>query len=181
MVSKMVQSIIATNAASPVVKQPPLPVPDAPAFSVPESDPPASSQSAGGSGSGALSSSSAVYLHIMQEVAADPGFADYVAGQMSHATHYARLGNVMEAAVKAGQDADQKIIDGLQPQLTAIYESDKAAGKSGAETVADVLELQLAQPQSYWNAIDPDHLMSNDAKGLAQAELNTLQATSSGQ
>lgn len=62
----------------------------------------------------------------------------------------------------------------IQPQLQSLYSQDKGQGKTGAQTVADLLALQLAQPQSYWDARDPDKITGN-AKEIAQIQLSVLQ------
>lgn len=108
----------------------------------------------------------------MQEAATNSQYGDEVAAQMSNAPHSAVLAShVFDATYQA----DQATVDSIQPQLTSLYDSDKAAGKSGAETISDILKFEISQPQSFWNAVDPDHLQSGDAKGYAQAELDTLQ------
>lgn len=68
--------------------------------------------------------------------------------------------------------ADQ--VAAVQSQAKAVYQQGKAAGKSDAEICADLLKFQLSQPDSYWQARDPQGL-AGDLKGTTKAELDALQ------
>lgn len=66
-----------------------------------------------------------------------------------------------------------KAANAITPQIQSLYASDQAAGKSGAQTITDILQMELSQPQSYWDAQDPNHL-GGDQKQIAQIELALL-------
>jgi hypothetical protein len=122
-------------------------------------------------------------LHQMQNVANDSGYAATVAQQMAGnvgvlVQSASSLGLQYPSAAYSQWDAriqqSQATVNAFQQQAQALYQSDKAEGKSGAETVADILRLQLSQPQSYWKARDPDNLQG-DLKGQTQSALTVLQ------
>jgi len=63
------------------------------------------------------------------------------------------------------------IVDPVEAKLKAAYQDNMAQGKSGVETYLNMLELQVSQPQEYWDAIDP---YSPVPKEIAQGKLNLL-------
>jgi hypothetical protein len=115
--------------------------------------------------------------HEMENVANDPAYAATVAQRMAGPYGVLIHINTQDPGDTTGwmerDDAAQATVSSLQPQLQALYQSDKAQGKSGAQTVADMLQLQLSQPQSYWAAMDPDHLQG-DVKSTVQTQLTVL-------
>jgi hypothetical protein len=112
------------------------------------------------------------FKNQMQQIADDPAYAAGTARLMTGGTHYAVLNSHVFDPIYGGYQAQ---LDSIEPDLASLYRSDQAQGKSGAETVADMLRFEIAQPQSYWSAADPDHLLSNDPKAFAQAQLAALQ------
>ncbi|MDR3435097.1 hypothetical protein [Telmatospirillum sp.] len=128
-------------------------------------------------------------MNIMQEVANDPDFANSWAGHLSATNTLIAVQLPMNAdgtvnttlmddpnwftQFDAKIDQAQAIVNSFQQQAQALYNSDKSQGKSGAQTVADILELRLAQPQSYWDAVDPTNIEAN-AKDDVQTQLNIL-------
>jgi len=126
-------------------------------------------------------------LHYVQDLVADPTYA------MSQMEKYCsgKMAVLMKLPVPAnGQEGyvDPEIVHAaferyfsFQSQVQAVHdhaktllEKGKAEGKSGAEIYADVLRDQLSQPDSYWQARDPDNLWGQP-KEKVQAELNALE------
>ena len=64
-------------------------------------------------------------------------------------------------------------LNGINPQLQMIYNRDQSAGKSTAQSIDDMLALQLSQPESYWNARDPDHILGNQ-KEIVRIQFDAL-------
>lgn len=62
----------------------------------------------------------------------------------------------------------------LQPQLQATAEQDQAANKSQAETISDLLQMQLSQGQAYWAAQDP-YGHAGDQQSIARIQFEVLQ------
>lgn len=65
-------------------------------------------------------------------------------------------------------------VNAVHANARTLYERGVAEGKSGAEIYRDILKEQLAQPDAYWQARDPDHLFGN-MKESTQAELDALE------
>lgn len=88
-----------------------------------------------------------------------------------------REGWVDPEEVQASLDrwkACYETVNSAHSRARTLYEQGKAAGKSGAEIYADILRDEVAQPDSYWQARDPDNLSGN-LKDQTQAELNALE------
>ena len=68
---------------------------------------------------------------------------------------------------------DLATLNGLNPQLQMIYKRNQAEGKSTAQSIDDMLALQLSQPESYWKARDPDNIQGNQ-KEMVGIELQVL-------
>lgn len=66
-------------------------------------------------------------------------------------------------------------VNAVHAKAATLFEQGKAAGKTGAEIYADILRDQLAQPDDYWQARDPDNL-GGVSRDQVAAELRALEA-----
>lgn len=65
-------------------------------------------------------------------------------------------------------------VNAAHAQAQTLFEQGRAAGKSGAEIYADILRDQVAQPDTYWLARDPD-LLGGVSRSQTTAELKALE------
>lgn len=65
-------------------------------------------------------------------------------------------------------------INQIQSQKVDLYQNETAKGTAPAQIYADMLKLELSQPQSYWSAQDPNHQLG-DLRGNVQAQLTQLE------
>ncbi|MGE5547284.1 MAG: hypothetical protein ACM33T_10325 [Solirubrobacterales bacterium] len=70
-------------------------------------------------------------------------------------------------------DAAREQLDRVQAEKTDLYQRETANGTAPAEVYAHMLELELAQPQGYWAAMDPAGQLG-DLRGNAQIRLAVL-------
>lgn len=124
----------------------------------------AEQQAAGGTQSGDLPIG---IKHMLQRIVDDPGYGAEMAEGYATSVHTAPMTIEQYLQVKDTLQTGQQ-------QLQAAWQTIRGEGKSPGQSFADLLTYELSLPQSYWDAQDPGHSVS-DIRGLAQAKLDYLQ------
>ncbi|GEM_PF-6363296 len=114
---------------------------------------------------------------MLAQIASDPAYAAEQADQIAHGTPSVFMtpppnGSSMAVMQEFFDTVDSalKQLEGFQSQKLALYDSLSAQGTEPAEIYAQMLELEVSQSDSYWNALDPANELG-DLQGNLQAQL----------
>lgn len=114
----------------------------------------------------------------LDTIAADPTYARQQTYELAHAnrcvcTQGPGNGAPESERIAWGKNMEswQKTLDAVRQKKIALYNDEMAKGTPADEIYAKLMKLEGAQPQEYWNALDPEHQMG-DLQGYFDAQLS---------